>query len=144
MNHPPSRIALVDTGFWYAVFDKRDPYYPDAQAKVDHLLKFRCVLPWPVLYETLCTRFIRRPLYIRKFEELLKRPNAVLLDDAKYKSQALECTLASAGGKGRAFSLVNNVLRLIIEDTNVKLHCLFNFNRADFIDVCARRQIELL
>lgn len=144
MSRPLNRIALVDTGFWYAVFDERDQHYRDAQAKVGLLMKFQYVLPWPVLYETLGTRFIRRPLYIKKFEEFLKRPNAVLLDDAKYKSQALECTLLSAGGRERAFSLVDNVLRLIIEDRNVKLHCLFSFNHSDFVDVCVRRQIELM
>ena len=104
----------------------------------------RHVLPWPVLYETLRTRFIRRPLQVQRFESFLKRPNAVLLDDGAYKRQALDNTLSSARGRERAFSLVDNVLRLIIEDRNVKLHCLFSFNPTDFADVCARRQIEIV
>ena len=144
MSRPHNRIALIDTGFWYAVFDQRDQHYEAAQNKVDLLTQFRYVLPWPVLYETLCTRFIRRPLYIRKFESFLKRPNAVLLDDAEYKQRALDCTLSSTDGGRRPFSLVDNVLRLIIEDRNVRLHCLFSFNHADFADVCARRQIEIV
>ena len=144
MSLPLNKIALIDTGFWYAVFDERDQHYKDAQAKVDCLMRFRYILPWPILYETLCTRFVRRPLYIRKFETFLKRPNAELLDDANYKQQALDCTLSSADGKRRPFSLVDNVLRLIIKDRNVRLHCLFSFNHSDFADVRARRQIEIL
>ncbi|MBU4271408.1 MAG: hypothetical protein KKE86_09265 [Planctomycetes bacterium] len=139
-----NKIAIVDTGFWYALFDERDQYFRDAQRKVDLLMSMKYVLPWPTLYETLGTRFVRRPLYIRKFEIFLKRPNAVLLDDANYRMQALDRTLSTADGKHRPISLVDNVLRLIIDDRNFKLHCLFSFNHPDFTDVCRRRQIELL
>jgi predicted nucleic acid-binding protein len=144
MSPPLNRVALVDTGFWYAALDKNDQYHQDAQSKIETLMGLRYVLPWPTLYETLNTSFARDRDRLRKFERFLKRPNAVLLDDATYRTRALERTLSSAGGRGRAFSLVDNILRLIIEDRNVKLHCLFSYDRRDFVDVCTQRRIELI
>ena len=144
MTYRKNEIALVDTGFWYAVFDERDQHYKDAQDNIELLMDITYILPWPILYETLCTRFIRRDLYIRKFEKLLKRPNAFLLDDTNYKNQALECTLASSRGRARPFSLCDNVLRLIIDDVNVKLNYLFTFNVPDFSDVCSKRNILII
>jgi hypothetical protein len=75
---------------------------------------------------------------------LLKLPNAEFVDDSPYRLPALQCTLSAAGGRGRPYSLVDNVLRLIIENRNVKLNCFFSFNHRDFRDVCARRHIELI
>jgi predicted nucleic acid-binding protein len=144
MSYNINRIALVDSGFWYALLDERDSYYRDAQSRADMLLNLRYMIPWPILYETLCTRFTRRPLVIRKFEGLLKRPNAVVLDDKKYRNDALERTLSDAGKGGRAFSLVDNVLRGIMGDGSVRVNCLLTFNPGDFSDLCVRRQIELL
>ena len=139
-----NKVALVDTGFWYAVFEERDQHYREAQDKLDLLLEIKYVLPWPILYETLCTRFVRRPFYMRKFDDLLKRPNAVLLDDSKYKDEALACTLSRSIRMGQASSLCDNVLRLVIEDINVKLNYLFTFNDADFIEGCSKRHIYII
>ncbi len=144
MSPPLNRVALVDTGFWYAVFDERDQHYRDAQSRIDSLLRLKYILPWPVIYETLRTRFVRRQTWLRKFEHILKRPNAIFLDDCTYRAQAMAHTLMHAGARGRPRSLGDNVLRLVVEDRNVTLHCLFSFNRADFVDVCSRRRIELI
>ena len=113
-----NRIALVDTSFWYAAFTEKDQYFNDAQTKLEQLMNLKFMIPWPILYETVNSKFVQDPLRIRKFESFLKRPNAVKLDDAEYKSQALELTLSLATGHKRRCSLVDNVLRLIIEDAS--------------------------
>jgi hypothetical protein len=123
------------------MLDERDQHHNEAQTYAEAMLGLRFILPWPILYETLCTRFVRRPLTIRKFEFFLKRPNAVLLDDASYREAALEATLSSAG---RRYSMVDNVLRLVLEDTNIRVKYLFSFNRADFFDICTNRHIEMI
>ena len=143
MNDRP-HVALVDSGFWYAVLTEKDEHHRDARSKEEQLLSLRYILPWPTLYETLRTRLTRRPLAVVKFQDYLKHPNAELLDDSLYKSLALEITLSAANRRGRGFSLVDNVLRLILDDVNIKVDCLFTYNVADFFDVCRRRRVEIV
>ena len=44
----------------------------------------------------------------------------------------------------RPLSMVDCLIRLMIEDVNVKLHYLATFNHRDFLDVCAARRIEII
>jgi predicted nucleic acid-binding protein len=144
MSYNINKTALVDSGFWIALLDERDQHYGEAQENAEKLLNLRYIFPWPVFYETLRTRFVRRPLAVRKFESFLKRPNAIYLDDAKYRTDALEITLSDGAQSGRAFSLVDNVLRMIIEDMTVRVDYVFTFNTRDFVDVCHGRPVEMI
>ena len=51
---------LVDTGFFFALHDRRDSRHPAAQAHQHWLDEFPIILPWPILYETVNTRLARR------------------------------------------------------------------------------------
>jgi predicted nucleic acid-binding protein len=144
MSHRLDQIALVDTSFWYAAFTERDQNFVDAQAKLEQLLNLKYVLPWPVLYETVNSKFVQDPLRVRKFDSFLKRPNAELLDDKKYKLQALERALSFAAGHKRRCSLVDIVLHLVIEDASVRIRYLFSYDHRDFHDICKKHRVELV
>ncbi|MCA1961078.1 MAG: hypothetical protein LDL33_09790 [Desulfomonile sp.] len=144
MRHSINKVALVDSGFWIALLDKRDEHYDEAQQKAEMLLDLHHVFPWPILYETLRTRFVRRPLAVRKFKFFLKRPGMTYLEDDKYRESALSATLSEGRPSGRVFNLVDNILRMIIADTTVRVDCVFTFNKRDFIDVCNRRGVEMI
>jgi hypothetical protein len=75
---------------------------------------------------------------------LLKTPNAILLDDSKYREASLEYVFAEARRKKRDISLVDTVIRLVLEDINVRVDGLVTFNRRDFAEICARRNIEIV
>ncbi len=144
MRPETGRVALVDTGFWFALFEDRDDYHQDAQRWEEALLGFRTILlPWPILYETLNTRFMRRSAWIPRFNALLNRGNTRCLDDAKYRDQGLRDTLLMGGSRGRRLSLVDCVLQRIIEDRTVGVNCLFTYNVADFEVLCRRRRVAL-
>lgn len=137
--------ALVDTGFWIALLNERDRHHEDALKKSEILRNLTYILPWPTLYETLNTRLARRPNLVKKFVSgFLKRPNARIWDDGPYREAALEKTLSDEVTKRLHLSLVDNVLREIIADRNVRLSCLFTFNVGDFADVCKRRNLEMI
>jgi len=142
MNPRIPKTALVDTGFWYALLDQRDPYNKSATEKAETLFKLRYLLPWPVMYETLCTRFARRPLALRTFELFLKRPNAIHVDDTQYRMTALSLTLSN--NNRRAISFVDHVLRMVIDDSTFRVDCLFTFNPNDFRDICLKKRVELI
>ncbi len=138
------RTALVDTGYWYALLDERDEHHVYAVDKSRSLLRLRYLIPWPVMYETLCTRFTRRPLAVRQFERILKTPNAVKLDDSKYRDAALAITLDTAKPHPNTISAVDTVLRLVLDDPSTRIDCMFTFNPGDFRDVCLRRNVQIL
>ena len=138
------RVALIDTGFWLAFFEQGDAHHQHALDSEAALLGFRSVLcPWPILYETLNTWFTRRRDWLPKFNAFLKRGNVILLDDSKYREEALRDTFVTRPPKGRGLSLVDRVLHLIIEDRNVGVECLFTYDVADFQELCSRHRVVL-
>jgi hypothetical protein len=94
------------------------------------------------LYETFNSRFAKNTLAVRHFEKLLRQAHVVRLSDEPYRESALEVAIASVAT--RSFALVDVVIRLILDDINVRKHGLLTFNQRDFGDLCRRYQIEML
>ncbi len=136
--------ALADTGMWYGIFDSRDQRYNEAQSKVEFFDLFTIVIPWPTVYETLRTRFVRNRSGLQLFEIFLKTHRIEYIDDDIYKNKALDLSIESSLRKGRPLSMVDCLLRLIIDDPNVKIDYLLTFNRSDFIDACRKNRVEIL
>lgn len=135
---------LVDTGIWIAMFDPRDPYRERLRQMEEVLELFHLVLPWPTLYETLHTRMVRNRRGLRGFQAYLKRPRISFLDDAPYREKALELCFSSGLRAYRSLSMADCLIRLVLEDVNVKVTGLATFNRSDFADVCQKRRIEMI
>ena len=79
---------LVDTGFLFALYEPRDEHHSKAVEKSEWLDLLPVTLPWPVLYETVNTRFSRRPATMARFDALVQRPGTELLDNAAYRADA--------------------------------------------------------
>ena len=96
------------------------------------------------LYETINTRFIRRPEMIVRFEGILRAHDTVLLDDSPYRLNAYEDVFAQAKAQRNAMSLVDAVLCAILADPNACINAILIFNSIDFGPVCSVQKIELL
>lgn len=140
MSYRGRATALIDAGFWIALLDENDQHHQRACEKQDLLDDCTILLPWPILYETLRTRFVKAPAKIEGFRRILQRPAVERLDDAAYRVKALETALSGR----RRLSLVDCVLRMVLEDTNVKVDYLYTFNPGDFHDVCRRRSVVMM
>jgi len=68
----------------------------------------------------------------------------VYIDDDIYKNEALDLSIESSLRKERPLSMVDCLLRLIIDDPNVKIDYLLTFNQPDFIDACRKNRVEIL
>ena len=136
------KTVLIDTGFWYAFYDRRDQYHEAAGKKANLLDNSTLLIPWPCLYETFNTRFAKNAVAAGHFEKLLRKPQVVLLADEPYRESALK--VAFAGVPARRLALVDIVIRLILADINVRKHGLLTFNQRDFDDLCRKHQIEIL
>lgn len=135
---------LVDSGFFFALFDPRDSHHALAGTKKEWLDVCPLVVPWPVLYETINTRFVRRPATIARFEGLIRGSDTLLLDDAPYRRNAYEDTLERAKTRNGPKSLVDSILCAIIEDPNVRIDAMLTFNLRDFGSVCQSNRVALL
>ena len=144
MSRTSNNTLLVDTGFFFALLDPRDQHYDQAREKQDWLDLLSVVMPWPILYETINTRFVRRPGTIARFESLIRAPETEFLDDSPYRLEAYEDTLAQAKAQRPAMSLVDSVLCAILADTNVRIDAMLTFNFRDFGSICNLRGVELL
>jgi len=138
------KTVLADTGFWYALYNPRDDNHAAAEGKSDLFLTTNVLIPWPSLYETFNTRFAKNKIAVRSFEALLRQTHVELLPDEPYREAALQAALASALTGARDLSLVDMVIRLILDDINIRKHGLLTFDQKDFIDICAKRNLELL
>ena len=133
---------LVDTGFFFALHDSRDQYHARAQAKKHLLDQGPIILPWPVLYETLNTRFVGIRGAIGWLDRLVGFPTTELLNDSQYRAQSLDAVLVPAQPR-RRLSLVDTILRSIIEDANVRVAGILTFNPGDFVDVWRQHRVEM-
>jgi predicted nucleic acid-binding protein len=138
-----AKNLLVDTGFWFALYDSRDSLHEDAQILADLLDQYNLVLPWPCLYETLKTRFVKRRHWLDGFFSYANHANTVRLSDEAYRDDALRKVFKSPT-PWLSLSLVDWVIRLALDDRNTKIDAMVTFNRRDFWDICLSRHIELI
>lgn len=137
--------VLVDTCVWYAIFDPRDrPADQGVRRLSKKIQTMTIVVPWPVTYETMCTRFTKNRLALEGFERLLKSSKIQFLDDTRYREDALTHSLDSSLRRGRPLSLTDSLLRLILDDTATRIKYFATYNERDFSDVYGPRGIELL
>ena len=138
-----SKIFLADTGFWFALYEPRDAYYLKANEIAELIADQNILLPWPSLYETINTRFAKRKDYMQLFEIFVSKSNVSLVNDDIYKDRALKLAFECSKIGKRPFSLVDIILREILSDDSYKINYLLTFNKADFIDICNKRKIEI-
>jgi predicted nucleic acid-binding protein len=138
------KTALADSGFWYALYDSRDSYHVAAEEKSNLLQTMNVLLPWPCLYETFNTRFAKNKFAVRQFEIFLQQPHVCFIKDEVYREKALEAAFKTSLIQSRGIALVDMVLRLILEDIDVRKHAIITFNPGDFSDLCRKHSIEML
>jgi predicted nucleic acid-binding protein len=136
---------LVDTGFWISLYEERSEYYDKAQTlleKIEEDEGFEIILPFPTLYEFVNTRFARRITRINAFEAFIRQPHVKLWDDTIYQEAAL-ADFFEKNKQGRSLSLVDCVIRQMLDDTDLNIEGLICFNLGDFIDICRERKIQI-
>jgi len=135
---------LVDTGFWYAVFDKKDCHRDQAAAMLDNYFDktaYEIVVPFPTMYELLRTKFVKNKAALDEIKQMFQSGQIIKIHDDKYRSAALDMTLNE---RKRNISLVDNIIRLMLEDKTLMPKGLITFNIGDFQDICVKNGIEIL
>jgi predicted nucleic acid-binding protein len=140
-----AKYILTDTGYWIGLLDSRDEFHEKSIIISELLEGNNIVIPWPCLYETINTRLTRRKTELAQFENILKDPRIIYIDDNSYKSLAIEKVFERNNNYSEgAHSLVDSVIREMLLDVNLKIDYLATFNERDFQDICIKRNIEIL
>jgi predicted nucleic acid-binding protein len=137
--------VLVDTGVWCALCDDRDRVADREflDALPSRMAPHSTIVPWPIAYETLRTRFARNRVALARFRNILRSPGIVLFDDRMYREDALELCIKSGLMQNRPLSMADCLLRLMLDDIEVRISYMITLNIGDFADVCARRKVEI-
>ncbi len=133
---------LIDTGFWFGLYNRRDDYYHQANELNEYLSLANIIIPYPSLYEIINTRFSKNKEGLEAFERILQK--ATLIDDKEYREDTLKLTMDSSLRYNKPYSLVDMIIRLMLSDKKLKIDYLITFNDKDFIDICLNRNIKIL
>ena len=130
----PQRI-LVDTGVFFAYYEPRDQHHQQATQLLatwwDQPGPSRLVVAFPVLYETLNTRFVqdrhRLDLWANDWSLWRTQGRLEYCADEPYRLEALDQCAAevkNAPQHFRALSVVDRILRSLLEDPHVHIDSL--------------------
>ncbi len=137
-----NKRVIADSGFWMAFYNPKDQYHLEARTLPVDLDSATLLVPWPSLYETLNTKFVKDPRRVTAFRLVLGKSNVHLVDDLPYRDDAYSSV--STGRSARPLSLVDQIIRLILADPAWRVGVIVTFNKVDFIDVCRRHSIEVI
>jgi len=142
--------VCVDACFLIGLYDSNDQHHQAASSQFELIFgedsgRHTLLLPWPILYEALGTRFSRDPLKIASLERTwvyLERANRlVVLNDESYRAEPLS---QQVGKTMRPLSLADRVLRAMILENEPKFDYFLTYNVGDFIDACSRNGVQLI
>lgn len=136
--------VLIDTGFWFAYYDGSDQKHQEAINIMGLLEHHQILMPFPSLYETINTRFSRRKEWAVHFSHLINSSQSTLIQDDSYKDATVQLTFESALIGNRAISMVDMVIRQMLDDVNLKVDAMITFNPDDFSDICRKRKKVLI
>ena len=138
--------VIVDTGFWYSFLETREQERHTVAENVFYRLvqqETNFLVPFPTLYEAINTKLLKDK-YRDKADWFLKQlqsnPHFINIPDDEYKELAYNKTIEE---NYRGFSLVDNVIRVMMEDKSLRISALLTFNVEDFIDVASKNGIEI-
>ncbi len=144
----------MDSGFLYALYSPRNE--PDrfklARNYIDKLFangessKHRLLLLWPILYETLNSRFVRDKKVMLRFQNEFghfKRNNQVdLIDDLPFREAGLSLLLNNK--LNQPFSLVDIMIQMYVSQNKAGISGILTFDHRDFAEFCRKNDVEML
>jgi predicted nucleic acid-binding protein len=142
--------VCVDACFLIGLYDRDDQYHSIAVRQFEALFagkteRNQLIAPWPILYESLGSRYARdlrkSALFNQRWKYLYESNQLRLLDDGPFREVSLDEHLRE---RSRPLSLVDRVLRAIIEDHKRHFDFFLTYNSGDFWDACDRSSVYLL
>ena len=139
--------VIVDTGFWYSYLGTREQERHMVADKVFRRLEeleSNFLIPFPTLYEAINTKLLKSKNRTKAnwfLRQLQSNPRFIKVPYDEYKDDAYQLTVSENNHRG--YSLVDMIIRVMMEDDRLKIDSLLTLNIEDFIDVASRRGISI-
>jgi hypothetical protein len=121
MTKGNNQHVLCDSGFWISLYyPLKDPRAnEEARALAELIDKCIICIPWPTMYEFLNSKLSKTGGML-EFEKAVNNPNTKLISDSTYKQTALTNLFTAKRNTPNEISLVDEVIKLIIDDHNYR------------------------
>ncbi len=133
---------LFDTCFLKALYTPTDQYNRQAKEIWEMICRAesKILIPYPVLYETLKTEFVKNKTGMEYFNRLIRKCERVeLVCDSLYRKDALFDTLNI--GSNQKVSMVDRILILMAEKRELNINGIVSFDVRDLSEYCRKRNI---
>lgn len=116
-----NQYVLCDSGFWISLYyPLKDPKATEeAQALAELIDNCIICIPWPTMYEFLNSKLSKTGGML-EFQKAVHSSNKILISDSKYKEDALVNLFQANRDTPNDVSLVDEVLKLIINDRDYR------------------------
>lgn len=138
--------VLVDTGFWYSYLGTREVERHRVAQELYHQLdkiEANFIIPFPTFYEAINTKLLKEKNHTAAdwfLKKLQSDPHFIKIYDDDFRNIAYGLTIKD---NYRGYSLVDNIIRVMLDSDSFKIDALLTFNIEDFCDVTAKRNIEI-
>lgn len=121
MTKGNNQYILCDSGFWISLyFPHKDPRATEEATVLAELIEGSIIcIPWPTMYEFLNSKLSKTGGML-EFEKVVTNIKNKLISDSNYKKNALINLMKANKYTPNEVSLVDEVLKLIIDDTTYR------------------------
>lgn len=126
------KTILLDTGYWIALFSpENEKEKQDVVEYVSELIdenNYKVIIPFPTLYEFLNSKLSRKGRQRFNLESELSKQKYEKVYDEKYRKKALENFFKQFSFVNYDISLVDEIIKEMIEDTTLKTDIIVTFD----------------
>jgi len=126
------KTILLDTGYWIALFNpEKEKEKQEIVEFVSQLIdenNYSIIIPFPTLYEFLNSRLSSRKNEKINLEAELSKEKYKKVYDEKYRKKALENFFKQFSFVKYDISLVDEIIKEMIEDTTLKTDIIVTFD----------------
>ncbi|MFN7776880.1 hypothetical protein [Flavobacterium sp.] len=128
------KTILLDTGYWIALFSSDKEL--EKQDTVEYVTKlidennYKVIIPFPTLYEFLNSKLSRKVKQKFNLETELSKQKYEKIYDNDYRDKALKKFIYQYSFTNSDISLVDEVIKEMIEDKNLKTDIIVTFDES--------------
>lgn len=136
---------LADTCFWISLCDPTDGDHFETISMMEILTDDRrhtILVPHPVLYETLCSRMVKKPEQVKLLSHYFEE--VIMVSDADYIKEAYTLVGRQANMNDGMASMVDWVIMLMADDIRNNVKGILTRNGRDFSVFCQKHEIPMI
>jgi predicted nucleic acid-binding protein len=126
------KTIILDTGYWIALFSpEKEKDKQDVVEYVSALIdenNYSVIIPFPTLYEFLNSKLSRKGKF--NLESELSKQKYVKIYDNEYREKALKNFTYQFSFTNKDISLVDEVIKEMIDDDNLKTDIIVTFDES--------------